>query len=776
MPKYNYDALSPQDFEEVSRDLLQAEWGVAIEAFKSGRDGGVDLRYATSPGNSVIVQCKHFIHSGFASLLRHLKNSELPKIGKIKPDRYVVVTSVGLSPENKKAIVEALAPYIRSASDVIGLGDLDGLLAKHPAIERSNFKLWLTSTSVIDRVVHNAVLCHTEFEVERIRRKLPLFVQNEAYPRAREMLSANRIVVISGAPGIGKTTLAELLLYSNLEEGYEPVVIQGDIAEGKKLYRHGERQIFYYDDFLGQTFLGDRKEYFGRNQDKAIVDFMEMVRSSPNSRFILTTREHILISAIQLSERLDNSVLVRDRIVLMLGHYSFGDRARMVYNHLYFSLLSEAHKAEILRGDFFLRIIRHQHFNPRLIEWLASLQRVSDVPASSYQEFVQDLLDNPAKIWDHAFRNQISESGRSLLLVLYTVDWVESVADLEPAFAEFHAPLVVKYNYQSSPRDFAEALRLLEGAFLSISSGRVRFLNPSVKDYVASQISASRNTFDDLLTSAIRFQQLVALWQLANAQAQSVLRSHLKCNLDAFISKIIALLAAPTFRREQTTSGKFSGYRIDIGTEERLGFLAEFCNAERSQRSTPDLLDAMERIIGGWSPALVSFWSTPDLLRDWANLDWFLTNGGERIRLLVLDKLLLALPHADTQSWVRLVDLPSWIPGWHQRHGQKFYDGLNAYKAAGWREEWDSCETFNDRRKLVDNLAELTQRKKWRSHFAGALKALSEDLANHVDDSDEPEQGGGAPTPTVDALMRVSMNEAEVRDMFQTLVPTETTI
>ncbi|MEW6230455.1 MAG: restriction endonuclease, partial [Bacillota bacterium] len=280
MPNYNYGALSPRDFEEVSRDLLQAEWNVALEAFKEGRDSGIDLRYATSPGNTVIVQCKHYVKSGVTALLRHLKDSELPKIAKLNPNRYVVMTTVGLSPDNKQSILQALAPYVKSPSDILGADDLDGLLAKHPNVERANFKLWLTSTSVIDRVLHNAEVCQTEFEVERIKQKLPLFVQNQAYPQAKEILRATRILVVSGPPGIGKTTLAEMLLYASLEEGYEPVVIQADINEGKKLYRRGARQIFYYDDFLGQTFLGDRREYFGQNQDKAVVDFIEMVRRS----------------------------------------------------------------------------------------------------------------------------------------------------------------------------------------------------------------------------------------------------------------------------------------------------------------------------------------------------------------------------------------------------------------------------------------------------------------------------------------------------------------
>src|SRR5271165_2146290 len=149
MSRYDFSTLSSQDFEELSRDLLQAEWNVALEAFKAGRDSGIDLRYTPTDGGKTIIQCKHYVGSGFNKLLKHLRECERPKIEVLRPSRYVVVTSVGLTPGNKDEIACALHPFVVNVSDIIGAEDLEGLLSRHPAVERANFKLWLTSTSVI---------------------------------------------------------------------------------------------------------------------------------------------------------------------------------------------------------------------------------------------------------------------------------------------------------------------------------------------------------------------------------------------------------------------------------------------------------------------------------------------------------------------------------------------------------------------------------------------------------------------------------------------------
>ena len=102
MPHYDFKQLSPHDFEELSRDLIQARDGIVLESFTSGRDGGIDFRHARG-SDSTIVQCKHYIQTGLAGLLRNLKD-EAAKAADLKPSRYMLVTSVGLTPKNKEAI------------------------------------------------------------------------------------------------------------------------------------------------------------------------------------------------------------------------------------------------------------------------------------------------------------------------------------------------------------------------------------------------------------------------------------------------------------------------------------------------------------------------------------------------------------------------------------------------------------------------------------------------------------------------------------------------
>lgn len=751
------------------RDLLQAEWDVAIESFRCGRDRGIDLRYSPGPDDATIVQCKHFALSGFSKLLAHLRNAELPKVELLNPSRYVVATTVRLSPDNKAAIVSAMSPFILNEQDVIGGDDVESLLSRHPRIEKANFKLWLTSTTVLQNVLHNAERCRTDFEVERVRRKLPLFVQGSSFELAKEILDTNRVLILSGPPGIGKTTLAEMLLFAHLDMGFEPIVIESEAKEGRTLFDRTEKQVFYFDDFLGQTFLGDSRDYFAANRDRAIVDLMEMIRTSNDSRFILTTREHILQSAIGLSERLSHSQILRDRIVLTMTEYSFGHRARMLYNHVYFSDLPQPHKEQIASDDFFLTIIEHKHINPRLIEWLTSFTRVRQVPADDYRKYILALLDDPALLWAHAFNNQISEAARSALLCLYTVGESREETDFEPEFQAIHSIRSTRYNFSTNSSDFRNALRELDGAFLSYSRGRVSFLNPSVKEYVGGAIATSSRVVEDLLNGALRLKQLIDLWRLAGKNSNLPSRLLLRTANTNFVARIQELLSGPMYRWYQVENGKTHGATIDASDEERLLFVAQLAESERSPITAAVLRPMIRMLLDKMADSYTSVYFTSRLLDDLADFTWFYENIGIDVRRELTNRLISSADVASAENWIHLLELPEKFSHLDDDQKSKLSSAFEHYKTVGVREDVRDTSDIEDRRGFLNALERLA---KVSGHaFSEIVVELKEQIATMDEAEDELTDSGerhrlkSEASPPTDEL-----TDDQVREMFRTLI------
>lgn len=258
MPNHDFRTLSPEEFERLTLDLLQREWNVKLESFKAGRDRGIDLRYSTpSNHHKIVVQCKRYEPSALSLLKRDLIQKELPKVKALSPVRYVLATSVGMNPDDKREILDHFIPFCQGPHDILARDDLNGLLGRYPEIEQRHVKLWLSGVPMLERLLHADVFNLTAATVDAVREELSRIVIHEGVVQARQVLEKNHHVIIVGIPGIGKTTAARLLLAEHLHEGDEAVCVTGDIAEAwsviTKAMHDGERRlVIYYDDFLGR--------------------------------------------------------------------------------------------------------------------------------------------------------------------------------------------------------------------------------------------------------------------------------------------------------------------------------------------------------------------------------------------------------------------------------------------------------------------------------------------------------------------------------------------
>lgn len=522
MPDYDFLNLSPFEFEELTRDLLQKYYNIYLESFTTGRDGGIDLRYSKGSNNELIVQCKRY--KNYSSLKLNLKK-EYQKVKILNPQKYILSTSVGLSPLNKDEIIKIFNGYIKEPSDIFGKNDLNNLLGKYPEIERKHYKLWLSSINILQKFLRNNIINRSDFEEEKIRKEINIYVQNDSFIEAINILNDHNYVLISGIPGIGKTILARILIYNYLLKDFELVEISSDIDEAELLYDRGKKQLFYYDDFLGRNFL---EESLKKNEDRRLIKFIEKIKNGSSKRLIMTTREYILSQAKLKYEIFADSNLEIAKCILDLKQYSKLIRARILYNHLFYSNLSAGYIHALLIDKSYLKIIDHPNYSPRIIQFMTDIGKIARISEREFFDFFIRNLNNPTNIWEHSFESQISKSSKYLLYIMLVSDDQIFEEDLEKSFWEFYKNESSKFNFEINRGDFINSLRELENTFIKISkvqSGRsyglanrnkttniIEYQNPSIRDFLINKVKNNLNLLSSLIDSVVYLNQLFNIY------------------------------------------------------------------------------------------------------------------------------------------------------------------------------------------------------------------------------------------------------------------------
>jgi len=611
---YDFMNLSPDEFENLARDLLSAEWGAQVEAFKSGRDQGVDLRFTKKPliTGTAIIQCKRFRPDRFNVLLETMR-AEALKVAHFKPAQYILITSVPLSPHNKEQLLAAMAPWCKSTQDILGPSELNGMLNRHQEIENAHFKLWISGTAVIEQILHAGIFNITADTLEALAQQMSRLVVHPGLERALEILKNQHHVLIVGNPGIGKTTLARMLMCHYIKEGFTPLTPVSNIGESweaiSRAIKENQKVVILYDDFLGQIRFDDAK--FDKNEERSLLQLLDRCRRHSNIRLVLTTREYILADARRLHGVFDQGADRIEKCVLSIGDYSLLSRAKVLFNHLYFSDLPNSRLQLFVQSKIYKQIAAHKHFNPRIVEGISIAANSASLNDENFLHYVMQEFSDPSRVWDHPFKNQISPTSRLLLIALWSFGGSSELEELK----EMVRFLTSTQSAQDLLINFEHSLRELDGNFIQSDRTSVanvenkfvlilRFQNPSVREYLENFVTTNTDRLSDVIKNVQNFEQISYIFLLAVSE-----KGKLFLNKAQWASLLDASLRTLNKKRGRLSYSAYDNRRVYFADEvfvasDRILTIAKISKQAFPDKRLPDRICDLLLSEAGWKKIL----------------------------------------------------------------------------------------------------------------------------------------------------------------------------
>ncbi len=637
--------LNDYEFELICRDIMERLLDKRLYTFPRGRDGGIDI--CDSERNpKIIIQAKHYNKSKYYNLKRAL-DSELNKVKEKSPEQYYICTSLELTKSNKDEIVSMFYPYMTDISFVIDSIEIQNFLEDetNKDIIQRHYKLWLSSTSVLSLINNQNVFIDCDELLLDIENHIKLFVETRSYHDAIKQLIQDGMIVITGAPGVGKSTLSKMLLFYFVSQGFAVrYTTDNNIGNIKKTLSLDpmRKEIVLLDDFLGQHYLKIKD-----SQPTEIKSLISFIKRNSNKKIILNSRITILNEAKEqflafneLMENHEKSIYLID-----LDDMTQLEKAKILYSHIYFNELPRVYFLNIKEDKNYFKIVAHKNYNPRIIEYVLKKRNYACISPDSFFAYIKSKLDNPEDVWRDEFQNRIEETDRTILYTVYSLtDTVIEKDLLERSF-----DLILRNtSCDYSIRQFRASYLRLNGSLLKGVEEKgylkIGVVNPSVNDFLKNEISNNPNEQLQIIKNIDLIEPMIKIAVCKDAEQELIEKV-----LSGELLKLKNLNLSP-FYYYMFLVDKFDIYNESISKMVELSFERMYENV-KSYKELAEYGRLITRIL---SKDFVDFYKLHDVFNDETKIRFLLEKvlfyEYQRVTNIIIQKKLVPVSSFAYQS------------------------------------------------------------------------------------------------------------------------------
>ena len=512
MKSYDFNnSFSPGEFQDFARDIVQIKENIFLESFAEGRDMGLDGRSVANDGYTIIFQAKR-LKNGDSKILTVVheekrKMDKLREMGK-RVDRYILAVSDDLRQDTKEKVYQIMSPYIINPDDILMKSDFNNLLGqkKYREVEDKYYQLWIPSTNVLRKkmfeVANSALVHQSVIHYEMAVKKKDIFVETAAFREASLHLKKNRVIIISGEPGVGKTTLAEQLsLYYFAKYHFRAFVFVSSVTDLYAALEIEGKKVILYDDFWGSSGF-DR---FGSGKKAGeLVTFIDYVRTNKDCLLVMTTREYIMEQGLEQNEKLRRMV-EEYKLECRIKQYSDTDRLKIYYGHLKNSRLTWEQTRKLQSN--YSKVIHSPNYNPRVIE-LFTKSITPDISPDECVEKLDKYIECPRDFWKKIFHD-LSQEAKMLYVLTLVFPMPVEIEFLEKSYTE----LIKTQENAFERKGFSDAVIELEKTVLRTdlckenNAGQmtVTYQNPSAKDFLLTLLKEDFEKYHSFLISCCQY-------------------------------------------------------------------------------------------------------------------------------------------------------------------------------------------------------------------------------------------------------------------------------